>query len=60
MKQYKEITAEKFAIVVTYDEVMRNSENRLRLSLKNMPRGVSHVRIDPEEVEFLIEDTSDE
>ena len=39
---------------------MRNSENRLRLSLKNMPRGVSHVRIDPEEVEFLIEDTSDE
>jgi hypothetical protein len=60
MKRYSEITADKFAIVVTYDEVANNKENRLRLTLKNKPHGVSHVRIDPKEVEFLIEDASDE
>ncbi len=59
-KRYREITADKFAIVVTYDEAAHSSDNRLHLSLKNKPRGVSHVRIEPEEVEFLIEDISDE
>ncbi|MDD6783557.1 MAG: YbbR-like domain-containing protein [Bacteroidaceae bacterium] len=56
MKRFREVTADKFAIVVTYDEVMKSSGNRLRLSLKDKPRGVSHIRILPEEVEFLIED----
>lgn len=60
MKRFKEITADKFAIVVTYDEVIKNTNGRLKLRLKTMPRGVSHVRIIPEEVEFLIEDNREE
>ncbi len=60
IKHYGDINADKFAIVVTYDQVSHNADGRLRLSLKNKPREVKHVRIAPEEVEFLIEDTSDE
>lgn len=58
LRQYRDITADKFAIVVSYDEVANNSQsNRLRLSLKTKPDEISHVRIVPEEVEFLIEDS---
>ena len=57
LRQYRDITADKFAIVVSYDELtdLRPS-NRLRLNLKTQPDGISHVRIVPDEVEFLIED----
>lgn len=57
LKQYRDITADKFAIVISYDEVSENNTNRLRLSLKKKPEGISNVRIVPEEVEFIIEDT---
>ena len=57
LKQYRDITADKFAIVVSYDEVADNNTNRLHLSLKSKPDGISHVRIEPEEVEFIIEDS---
>ena len=57
LKQYRDITADKFAIVISYDEVADNNTNRLRLSLKSKPEGVSNVRIVPEEVEFIIEDS---
>ena len=57
LKQYREITADKFAIVISYDEVADNTTNRMRLSLKSKPEGVNNVRIVPEEVEFIIEDS---
>ena len=57
LKQYRDITADKFAIVVSYDEIADNATNRLRLSLKSKPDGISHVRIQPDEVEFIIEDS---
>ena len=60
MKHYREVTADKFAIVVTYDDVMQSSNNRLRITLKDKPAVVSHIRIIPEEVDFLIEDLSEE
>ncbi|MBO4730602.1 MAG: YbbR-like domain-containing protein [Bacteroidaceae bacterium] len=56
LKQYREITADKFSIVISYDEVADNTTNRMRLSLKSKPEGVNNVRIVPEEVEFIIED----
>lgn len=60
MKHYKDITPDKFAIVVTYDEVMRSQQGQLHLTLKNQPKEVSHIRIVPDQVDFLIEDTSEE
>ena len=59
MKQYKNITADKFAIVISYEDLANTPSNRLKLSLKSKPKGISHVRIQPEDVEFLIEDTSE-
>lgn len=57
LKQYRDVTADKFAIVVSYDDVADNNTNRLRLSLKTRPDGINHVRIVPDEVEFIIEDS---
>lgn len=57
LKQYRDITADKFAIVVSYDEVANNNTGRLHLTLKTKPDGISHVRIQPDEVEFIIEDS---
>lgn len=57
LKKYRDITSDKFAIVVSYDEVADNSTNRLHLTLKAQPEGISHVRIVPDEVEFIIEDS---
>jgi hypothetical protein len=42
--------------LLSYDEVKDNADGRASLSLKSIPPGVSHVRIVPKVVEFLIED----
>lgn len=59
-KRYKNITGEDFTIVINYDDVVNNTNNKIRLKLRGLPEGVSYARIIPEEVEFLIEDTSEE
>lgn len=60
MQKYKEITPEKFAIVVSYQEVMASGDGKLHLHLKSQPPYVSHVRLEPEDVDFLIEDSGEE
>ena len=60
MQKYKEITPDKFAIVVSYQEVMASTDGKLHLHLKSQPANVSHVRLDPEDVDFLIEDSGEE
>lgn len=60
MQKYKEITPDKFAIVVSYQEVMNSSDGKLHLHLKSQPANVSHVRLEPEDVDFLIEDSGEE
>ena len=53
---YNSITADNFVIVVSYDELMNNYSGKFTPRLKTVPAGVSHVRINPREVEFIIED----
>lgn len=60
MQKYKEITSDKFAIVVSYQEVMASGDGKLHLRLKSQPAEVSHVRLEPEDVDFLIEDSGEE
>ena len=55
-KSYRSITADDFVLLLSYDEVKDNADGRVSLSLKSIPPGVSHVRIVPKVVEFLIED----
>lgn len=56
MGLYRKITDKNFVLVVNYEDLLRNNNNTCHLSLKTMPAGVSHVRITPQEVEYVIEE----
>ncbi len=58
MSQYKSVTPESFVLVVNYADLLQNNDNRCRLSLKSLPLGVRRARINPSEVEYVVEDTS--
>ena len=60
MKMYKQISAADFAIVVNYDDVLNSTNEKIHLSLKSVPIGVSHVRISPDFVDYLVEDVTEE
>lgn len=51
---------DEFVLMVTYEELRDNSARKYRLRLKNQPEGVSHIRISPAEVEYLIEHAATE
>ena len=53
-----EITADDFHINVSYEELLKLGTDKYTVKLKSLPRGVSHVRIHPEQVDFLIEQLS--
>ena len=54
--KYNTINADNFVIVISYDELVNNTTGKFNPKLKTIPAGISHVRISPEEVEFIIED----
>ena len=55
LKHFKQITAEDFFIGVSYEDVVNVRDNKIHLSLRRVPEFASHVRIVPEEVDYLIE-----
>lgn len=60
MGLYRKITADDFVLVLRYEDLLKETDGKVALSLKSLPAGVSHVRIVPGEVEFLIEDVAEE
>lgn len=46
---------ELFVLVLTYEELMENQGSKVRLQLKTVPEGVSNPRLQPQEVDYLIE-----
>lgn len=54
--KYNTVNAGNFVIVVSYDELVNNVSGKFSPRLKTLPAGVSHARISPGEVEFVIED----
>lgn len=54
--KYNSVGADNFVIVVSYDELVGNTTGKFTPRLKTIPDGVSHPRISPHEVEFIIED----
>lgn len=60
MGMYRRINADNFVLVINYEELLENKTGKCQLSLKTIPTGVSHVRINPQEVDFLIEDVDPE
>lgn len=57
---FKSITAEDFVLAVTYEDILNNTSSKLPLRLKSVPEGVSNVRIEPAEVDYLIEEVDEE
>lgn len=51
----RNIKASDFVLSATYEELLDNRHQKLRLKLKTTPVGVSHVRIFPSEVDYLLE-----
>lgn len=54
----KEIARDNFVIVVTYEDILELQQrgiSRIPLHVKSIPEGVKNVRIDPGEVDYLIE-----
>ena len=60
MGQYRQITRDNFIITINYEELLKNRSNQCRLRLKAVPDGVSHVRIQPASVEYIIEELPEE
>ncbi len=56
---YNTIEAENFVIVVNYEDLINNKDNRCSLRLKSTPFGVQRARISPSEVEYVIEESSE-
>lgn len=56
---YKKMNADDFALTVTYEELVAHSDSMLHLHLRTVPDGVSQVRIQPEVVQFMIEQTEE-
>lgn len=56
MSMYRKISAEDFVLVLNYEDLLKETDGSAKLSLKSVPDGAAHVRIVPENVEFLIED----
>lgn len=46
-----------FVLAATYEEFLANPGSKYRLQLKSIPEGVSNVRIYPQEVDYLLEQT---
>lgn len=57
---YRQRKAEDFVIVVNYEDILNSNKEKLHLSLKSIPTGVTQVHIIPEDVDYLIEDVSEE
>lgn len=60
MKMYKKITDKSFVIAVDYEDIRQNTSPRFPLMLRSIPDGVRHAHITPSEVDYVIEDISNE
>lgn len=58
LSRFRQIGADDFHINVSYEELLHLGSDKYTVKLKNIPKGVSHVRFNPEQVDFLIEQVS--
>ena len=58
MKTYQSLSADDFAAVVDYEELVENQSSQCTVRLTKVPQNVSRVKLLTETVECLIEDTA--
>lgn len=60
---HKDIDAESFVILITYEQILRYQRQgltKIPLQLRNVPQNISNVRLEPQEVDYLIETVNDD
>lgn len=55
LRHFKDVSSDDFFIGVTYEDVLRTQGDKLPLVVKGSPDFVSHVRVVPSSVDYLIE-----
>lgn len=55
LSRFRQIDANDFHISVSYEELLRLGSDKYTVKLKKQPEGISQVRFNPEQVDFLIE-----
>lgn len=55
LSRFRKIKADAFIINISYEELLKLGSDKYTVKLKSAPRGISHIRIVPEHVDFLIE-----
>ncbi|WP_308756624.1 CdaR family protein [uncultured Bacteroides sp.] len=58
LSRFRQVNADDFHIDISYEELLRLGSDKYTVKLKNLPEGVSQVRFNPEQVDFLIEQIS--
>lgn len=58
LSQFKDVTAEDFKVVVDYETLNGNADDKCTLVLLESPANVTHVRINPKEIDYIIEQKS--
>jgi len=57
---YRNLKAEDFVVVTDYNELSSKHSEKCRLTLKKAPAGISRVRLEVNEVDYLIEEATGE
>ena len=55
LSRFMEVGADDFQVVVDYDDLQNEDGDKCKLQLKEVPKGVKHVRVNPEEMDYIIE-----
>ena len=59
LSRFRKVTADDFHLYVSYEELLNLGADKYTVKLRRYPEGVSHVRFNPEQVDFLIEQITD-
>lgn len=57
LSRFKDVNADDFLITVSYDELLKCKQDTYHVKLKAAPDDAHHIRIEPADVDFLIEQT---
>ena len=55
LTQFKNITGDDFSVAVDYEDLRKNKSEQCRLILVRSPHNVKHVRINPQTIDYIIE-----
>lgn len=58
LKDFNRITKDNFTIIVAYEELINQKEEKYTVKLKKSPIEANHIKISPAQVDYIIEQTT--